>query len=253
VNRQFAIDYAKIRAADGHGELIARNFGRLPYLPRGERHAGIWSIRRRSFETLVRRVLPSIGARLRILDLGAGIGWLSARLAELEHEPCAIDICIEGIDGLAARPDNATWPRVCAEFDHLPIAPASVDVALFNGSFHYSTDYGRTLKEAARVIKPDGGVVIMDTPLYHSAASGEAMAAELRSGLRARCGIEPMPCRQFLTWGELEALGAMVGLSWQVYRPRYGIKAPLRSWAAKPRGQREPAGFAVLVARRRSP
>src|SRR5262245_8971974 len=105
-------------------------------------------MRRRSYEMLVRRILPKFGDRLRILDLGAGIGWLSARLSELGHNPCAVDICIDGIDGLAAAaPFKPNWPRVQANFDQLPFCASAFDIALFNGSFHYSPDYECTLKE----------------------------------------------------------------------------------------------------------
>lgn len=242
--------YAKVRAADGHGALILKRFRDLPRVARDDEHSQIWTIRRCGYETLVKQVLPQFGARLRIVDLGAGIGWLCARLSELGHEPVAVDIATEGIDGLAASlAFNPTWPLVQANFDHLPFATATADLVIFNGSFHYSADYELTLREAVRVVKAGGAVVIMDTPIYRSAASGEQMTKELLASLRQHYGSEPIKARHFLTWQNIEMLGHALGLSWQIHRPRYGIRWRLRPVIAKLRGKREPASFAVLVAR----
>jgi len=229
------VDYAKIRAADGHADVIARNFRNLPYVDRRERHADIWTIRRRSYEMLVGRVLPK--QHCKVLDLGAGSGWLSARLSALGHALLAFDVI----------GTSEPWLVVQADFDQLPIASASADIAIFNGSFHYSRDYLVTLREALRVLKPSGAVVIMDTPIYHSRASGETMAAEMRASLRAQ-GVEPIDCRQFLTWHDLGEIGKVLNLRWRAHR-QYGARAALKPWIAKLRGHREPASFAVLVGR----
>ena len=48
-----------------------------------------------------------------------------------------------------------------AEFDHLPFADGQFDLAVFNSSLHYSTDYHGTLGEARRCLKPSGSIVVL--------------------------------------------------------------------------------------------
>jgi ubiquinone/menaquinone biosynthesis C-methylase UbiE len=114
--------------------------------------SAIWRIRQQSFDALITRVLPSFGVELRIIDLGAGCGWLSHRLAQLAHETVAVDVNGDEQDGLGAA-DRLGCHSVLAEFDCLPFPDDCADVAIFNGSFHYSTDLAVTLREAFRVSK----------------------------------------------------------------------------------------------------
>ena len=123
------------------------------------------------------RILPR--QRSKVLDLGAGNCWLSYRLAELRHQPVAVDIFRDPRDGLrAARHYPVGFPTVEADFDGLPFANASFDLVVFNASFHYSADYARTLSEARRCLRPEGRVVILDSPVYKRSEHGEQMRAE---------------------------------------------------------------------------
>ena len=194
--------------------------------------------------------MPSFGNRLRILDLGAGVGWLSHRLATLGHQPCAIDINVHDEDGLAAARHYAPdWPHLQAEFDRIPIASESADLAIFNGSVHYSIDYGSTLREALRVIGPTGAVVIIDSPIYRDRASGERMVAELQANFERRAGTrgDVLPCRRYLTWADIETLGNELQLRWRIVRPWYGMRWALKPWISRLRATREPAQFALLA------
>ena len=60
---------------------------------------------------------------LRLLDLGAGNGWLSYHLARRGHEAAAVDLTVNDFDGLGAHVHfDAPFTPVQAEFDHLPFA-----------------------------------------------------------------------------------------------------------------------------------
>jgi SAM-dependent methyltransferase len=249
----FLNEYTRIRLAEGRGSDDPRYYQRLPECDPGHAIAWQWNIRRQTFATLCRRILPELGGNLRIVDLGAGVGWLSARLAELGHHPCAIELSVDDYDGLgAARHYRPQWPRMQAEFDRIPLADASADIVLFNAALHYSTDYRTTLAEALRVLRPGGAIVVLETPIYRREESGRQMAAERHAMFEKRFGTrsETMPSIEFLTWGMLDELGRDLKLTWKVFHTWYGWKWAMRPWIARWKGKREPSRFAILMARR---
>ena len=188
-----------------------------------------------------------------MLDLGAGIGWLSNRLARQGLYPCALDLNLDPRDGLgAARHYAPGWPALQAEFDRLPLLPGQADIAIYNASLHYSADYRATLAEALRVLRPGGRIAIMDSPIYRHDESGRRMVAERQAAFARDHGTrsDALPSVGYLTWAMLAELGRDLGLHWRVLRPWYGWRWALRPWNARLRGKREPSTFAVLVARR---
>src|SRR5260370_16718616 len=104
---------------------------------------------------LVRVLRRFTGRPLRILDLGAGSGWLSARLTEVGHSCVAVDWLDDAEDGLGAiRHYPIRFTCVQADFDDLPLAPGQFDVAIFNASLHYSNDPARTLRQPRAMLPP---------------------------------------------------------------------------------------------------
>ncbi len=253
VFERFLADYVKIRLAEGRGSEDPEHYRSLPDCPAHHPSAAEWRIRGRTFAALLRRVLPELGPQLKILDLGAGTGWLSYRLQQRQHSPCSIDVNTDDRDGLvAARHYSPTWPRIRAEFDCLPLPRGFVDLVVFNASLHYSAGYRTTLAEALRVLKPDGRLVVLETPVYRSALSGRQMAEERHAAFEKRFGTrsDTLPSREFLTWERIGRLAEELGLRWSAVHPGYGVKWALRPWLARLRGRREPAQFPILVGRR---
>jgi len=256
---RFAADYSKHRAAEGRGhdgdELLA-----LPFLERGPL-ARQWAVRARSFEVFREHVMRvearRLGRQLRVLDLGAGNGWLCYRAALEGHSAVALDIRDDAIDGLgAAQPflDRAPGRIECvvAGFDAIPLDPASVDIAIFNASLHYSTDLARSLTEAGRVVRPGGRIVILDSPFYARARDGEAMVAEKRKGASARFGeraesLLALPFIEFLTRDRLRDASVALDLDWKRRRVRYPLWYELRPLQAALRRQRTPSRFDLWV------
>lgn len=249
----FLADYTKIRLAEGRGSADGAFYRNLPGCPDNHPLAWQWGIRRRTFACFRDRVLRTMGARLRILDLGAGTGWLSNRLAQLGHEPCAIDLSCNDQDGLeAARHFAADWLCIQAEFDHLPFADASVDAVVFNASLHYSTDYATTLREALRVLVHGGFLVVLETPLYKHESSGRRMVEERHELFLQRYGTRSnsIPSLEYLTWSRVTELGRQLDLKWKIARPWYGMQWALRPWIARLKKKREPSRFPILIATR---
>jgi SAM-dependent methyltransferase len=255
---QFAADYAEHRAAEGRG-YAGNALLSLPYLSEGP-FAAQWAVRARSFEAFMARVVrPLAAARgpLTLLDLGAGNCWLSYRATLDGHHAIALDIRDDAVDGLgAATPFVVRAPggidRITASFDAIPLDAASVDLAVFNAALHYATDLRATLAEAARVTRPGGRIVILDSPFYVREGDGLAMIAEKRAQAGARFGeradsLLALPFIEFLT---RDRLAAASGLVWRRHRVRYPLGYELRPLRAALARARRPSRFDLWVAER---
>lgn len=250
--RTFLRDYTRIRKAEGRGTDSPDYYLGLPQCPPQHPIAWQWKIRRATYRTLQRRVLPRLAPASRMLDLGAGVGWLSYRLAQQGLSPCAVDLSDDPQDGLAAaRHYRPGWPRVRSEFDRLPFPECCADAALFNASLHYSTDYRRTLLESLRVVRGGGWLIVLETPVYRRESSGRQMAARRHADFQERFGTpsDALASMEFLTWDWIGDLGRDLGLKWRVLRPFYGLKWHLRPLKALLRGTREPSQFVILASR----
>jgi SAM-dependent methyltransferase len=138
---------------------------------------------------------------------------------------------------------------VQAEFDRLPFDRGQADLAIFNASLHYSTNYETTLREALRVLREDGWLVILDSPVYRDPASGEQMVREREAYFERAYGFpsNALPSENYLTFERLEQLKAALDLRWAFLKPFYGWRWTLKPWWARLRASREPAQFLVIV------
>jgi SAM-dependent methyltransferase len=196
------------------------------------------------------------GHPLRILDLGAGNGWLSYRLALLGHLPVAVDLLTNDQDGLGAAIHFSSrvrplFPRVQAALDRLPFASSTFDLVVFNASFHYSEDYQCTFAEALRCTRPGGTIVIADTPWYAKEESGQEMVQEKHKRFVAAYGFpsNSISSLEYLTPDRLQRLQNAFNLEWKSIKPFYGIRWTLRPFLAKLKGRRRPSQFRLYVAR----
>ena len=260
--QRFRDAYAEHRAAEGRGagglaELLA-----LPYLRSGT-HAAAWRVRARTFERFLERVVVPHAARagrsLRVLDLGAGNGWLCYRLGRSGHRTVALDLRTDHTDGLGAAAGYravlpALFPRIAATFDALPLRTASFDLVVFNASLHYASDLSATLAEAARCLVPGGTMAILDTPWYRQDSDGAAMVAEKRAnaidrfGQRSEALLGPDQI-EYLTPERLQQASAGLALSWRRQRVRYPLWYELRPWKAALQRRRRPSRFDIWEAR----
>ena len=260
--QQFAADYAAHRQAEGRGytgeALLA-----LPYVRTGAL-ARQWAVRTRSYQAFMAQVIrPAAAASARpleVLDLGAGNGWLSYRIALAGHRATALDLRGDGVDGLGAAAAflaraGGRMRALVAPFEAIPAPDASFDLAVFNASLHYATDLEAVLAEAARVVRPGGRLVILDSPFYRREADGLAMAAEKAAGSAERFGeragtLTALPFVEYLTRERLAAASAGHGVTWRRRRVLYPLWYELRPLAAALRRARRPSRFDLWVGRR---
>jgi len=252
--KRFMNDYESIRRLEGRGSPDADYYRALPFKDLSGNFSKDWFIRARSFNILVKRLLTPVQALLqrplKILDLGAGNGWLSNQLAAQGDRVFAVDLLVNELDGLGAwKYYQHSFTPIQAEFNHLPIIDNFADVAIFNASFHYSEYYEETLREALRVVGEEGAVVIMDTPIYRRRASGEKMVAEREAAFLAQYGFasDALESENFLTYERINELGDSLNIEWITLHPFYGLRWWLRSLKAWVINRREPAKFHVIA------
>ncbi|MEW5988476.1 MAG: class I SAM-dependent methyltransferase [Chloroflexota bacterium] len=256
VFERFSREYERVRQAEGWGLPERTYYLALPFRDLSGRHRDVWAIRRRSYQTLVAEIVEpqakAAGRPLRVLDLGAGNGWLSYRLSQQGQQVAAVDLLTNAVDGLGAHVYyGRPFLTIQAEFDRLPLSEGQVDLVIFNGSLHYASHYEQTLAEALRALTDEGQIVIMDSPFYHDPDSGRRMVQEREERFAQLYGFrgDSLPNENYLTFDRLAELGRQLHLAWAIHRPFYGWRWALRPWIARLRGSREPATFVLAVGR----
>jgi len=255
---RFIADYEAIRRNEQRGSTSPDYYRALPFKDRSGRYRSDWRIRARSFNVLVKNVLTRLQnpleRSLKILDLGAGNGWLSNRLSAQGDRVIAVDLLVNEQDGLGAWKyyDHSFIP-VQAQFDHLPVTDRFADAVIFNASLHYAEDYTKTLKEALRVLSNTGLIVIMDSPVYRRSASGDNMVEERKRDFLRRYGIasDSLQSENYLTYTRLKELAGHFNLTWKFITPFYNLRWTFRPLLAFLLRRREPAKFHLIVGKRR--
>ena len=257
--RPFIQDYETVRKAEGRGSDDPHFYLSLPYCDQTGLHSWQWEIRARTYKYIERTILPAIAEKaaqpVAVLDLGAGNGWLSYRLAGLGHRPVAVDLQTNAFDGLGAAVHYQHalpmfFPRFQAEVDQLPFGDSQFDCAIFNASFHYSENYDRTLEETMRCLRPGGTIVIADSPTYSREEYGQRMVEERRQSFQRRFGFssESLASGEYLTTERLVALEVKHGIEWETHNVWYGLCWACRPLIATLKQQREPSRFRIYTA-----
>jgi ubiquinone/menaquinone biosynthesis C-methylase UbiE len=254
---RFLKDYETIRRAEGRGSASAEYYRALPFKDLSGQFVGDWRIRTRSYQVLVNTVLTRLQIPLerglKILDLGAGNGWLSNRLSAQGDRVIAVDLSVDEQDGLGAwKQYEHPFTPVQAEFNHLPVMDRFADAVIFNASFHYSENYAETLREALRVLSHRGLIVIMDSPVYRRGEAGEKMVAEREAQFKEKYGFasDQLESENYLTYQRLDDLGRELHIAWKRITPFYGLGWALRPVIAALLRRREPAKFHLIVGRK---
>ena len=255
IRRRFRAEYAAHRASEGR-DRSAVDARVLPYVTEGPL-ARQWTVRARSWEAFEARVLRPARARadaraagpLRLLDLGAGNGWLAHRAALAGAETLALDLRCDTVDGLGAAPPGSPMARVTASFEQLPLGDASFDVVVFNASLHYAEQLGRALAEARRVARRGARIVVLDSPFYPTREAGEEMMREKRLDAARRFGARAdallaIAFVEYLTRERLAEASRGLDLGpWRRHRVWYPLWYELRGVRALLRGERVPSRF----------
>lgn len=149
-----------------------------------------WKIRKRSSERLA-DYLSKKGKSLKILEVGCGNGWLSAKLADLPNtRVVGLDINQLEIEqaNRVFKKDNLEF--IYDSFNDNTFDNDQFDVIIFAASLQYFPSVVNVMKQALDILRHGGEVHIIDTPFY---TPDEAEKADERSNrYYAALGIPEM-------------------------------------------------------------
>jgi ubiquinone/menaquinone biosynthesis C-methylase UbiE len=165
-----------------------------------------------------------------VLDVGAGSGTFTNRLAARGFEVTSTDVTDEALEVLHARVSGAV---ARADATSLPFASASFDALVLAEVLEHLQDDKAALADAARVLRPTGilGITVPRNPAWFSRS--DLWAGHVRRYTReqiesrvAMAGFEVLTCR---AWGfPISALYHRTVFEWVVAR-RATSSAPLRA------------------------
>lgn len=235
----FATDYLARREAQGWRRLEAWEMSALPAVSPAGWDKIYWPARRQSYQAFSRWLEEFENSRpgvLRVVDMGAGIGWLAVRLAEKSHQVVAIDLSCDDSFGLGAarrlrQERDAEFVLVQADIEAPPVQPGSVDLLVYNASLHYAQDIAGCLGAGAMTLRRGGAIVIMDSPISTGPVTAvaqpppgiDAPASETSESRRGR----HLPNEEVF-----QAISA-AGLEYDIIPVRRGLRWQLRQFRTR--------------------
>ncbi len=118
----------------------------------------------RSWEA-IGHMLLLLTSRLTIADLGAGEGLISQLLARGAEKVYCVDNAPKMVEfgkALADKNKLTNLEYVLGDIESIPLKDSSVEVALLSQALHHANHPQMALKEAFRILKPNGRVIILD-------------------------------------------------------------------------------------------
>jgi ubiquinone/menaquinone biosynthesis C-methylase UbiE len=125
-----------------------------------------WKIRKRSSERLI-TYLEKKHKPLRILEVGCGNGWLSAKLSNIPNtRVTGLDINQVEIEQAQRvfKMDNLDF--IYDSFNESTFENENFDVIVFAASLQYFPSVINVLKQALTILRHSGEIHIIDTPFY---------------------------------------------------------------------------------------
>lgn len=100
------------------------------------------------------------------LDVGAGMAWTTAMLADRGCRAVAMDISTLYLPrSRFLLSESLYFDRLLADMTSFPVASTRFDIVFANAALHHSPDLGTTFREIARVLKPGGRAVFVNEPV----------------------------------------------------------------------------------------
>ncbi len=117
---------------------------------------------------------PRLGPRVRgrVLDLGAGTCWATARLSRVPavEEVTAVDLAPSFLAGTGNRmlevcgADRTKVRLLASTFERVPRPDATFDTMFLIAAIHHALAPIRVLREAYRMLRPTGTLFVLESP-----------------------------------------------------------------------------------------
>lgn len=160
-----------------------------------------------------------VQAGARVLDLGCGVGDVTALLAESKYDATGVDVSEEALQAARAKHRGISVAAIPAS-GRLPFEDASFDAVYCAEVIEHVFDPRALLAEISRALRP-GGIALVSTP-YHGTAKNVALAIR---GFDKH--FDPVgPHIRFFTERSLRALADACGLT-TIRARKIGRFAPL--------------------------
>ena len=171
---------------------------------------------------IVTREWPNPTGRV-VADIGSGTGWAHSLFGAFG---------VIALDILPAAP-TAQALSVRADMRRLPLRESTIDVAFFSASIHYAP-LAEAVGEAARVLRHDGLLLVVDSPIYGDDDS-RARAAGRSAAYYAEAGYTELAASYHpATIGDLRTVVADSGFTLVEIRTEGRIQTLWRRLAGRP-------------------
>lgn len=174
-----------------------------------------------------------------VLDLGAGGGidcFLAAIAVGKTGKAIGVDMTPEMLHRARDNARKGGYDNVefrLGEIENLPVADNSIDAVISNCVINLSPDKARVFKEAYRVLKPGGRVMVSDMVLtrelpediknslaaYAGCVAGASLKEDYLATI-AEAGFEDVEVLSEQTSGSGELAGAVLSVSVRAYKPK---------------------------------
>ncbi|MEU7595404.1 methyltransferase domain-containing protein [Streptomyces sp. NPDC039022] len=160
----------------------------------------------------------------RVLEAGCGVGAQTVHLVASSPGAhiTAVDICADSLDQararLAARPHAATVRWQQADLTDLPYADASFDHLFVCFVLEHLPDPARTLADLRRVLRPGGGITVIEGD--HGSAFFHPDSAEARTVIGHQVRLQAAAGGDALIGRRLQPLLTAAGYAGVAVRPR---------------------------------
>lgn len=131
-----------------------------------------------------------------VVDAGCGDGYLTEVLAERFEKVLAFDHSPERLASAKKRLKENNIRFQAGEVDDLPMPTSSTDALFFSMVLHHVPEVTAALREALRVLRPGGRIVVADLAPHDEESMRESMG-DLRLGLEAGALAESLRAAGF--------------------------------------------------------
>lgn len=123
---------------------------------------------RRNADELLEESLSKvkIGEGTRVLEVGAGLGEFSGRMADMGANVVSMDVEWSNLHfTLANDVYGSYFSRVMGDANRIPFKDSTFDVTCCRSTLHHLDHIGGAIKEMARVTKPGGQILLISEPI----------------------------------------------------------------------------------------